>query len=157
VPNFPARYGYQVVNTSGHPVRIERRAIPAREPIVLRLPFPPAVEALFVHVDGRGRVATQAYAAWRAMAADAILRAKARRMSGAVEILMIFRDRIGRGHLDNLPRACLEILVAKGVIEAADSRIVRRLTLQWAEAPGATIEIRSLDANANGASRGGRA
>jgi hypothetical protein len=124
----------------------------------LRLPFPPSVDGLFLHITGRGRVATQAYATWRAMAADAILQSKPRRMSGPVEILMIFRDRAGRCNLDNLPKACLEILVAKGLIEAGDSRVVRRLTLQWGEAPGATIEIRSLDdAKASGGSGGGGA
>jgi len=141
----------------GNPVRVERRAIPPREPILLRLPFPPAVDGLFLYVAGRGRVPSEAYAAWRAIAADAILRAKPRRISGAVEITMIFRDRAGRCSLDSLPKACLEILVAKGLIEAGDARIVRRLTLQWGEATGATIEIRKLDdANANGRSGGGR-
>jgi hypothetical protein len=68
-----------------------------------------------------------------------------RRMNGPVEILMVFQDRAGRRHIANAANVCLEFLAAKGIIETEDARVVRRLTLQWGDVPGAMIEIRSCD------------
>ena len=133
------------MRTRRNPVVIERRTIKERAPITLHLPFPPSANNLFLNVSGSARIPTPAHESWRAVAANAILQSRSRRMNGQVEILMIFQERAGRRDIANAAKACLGLLAAKGVIETEDSRIVRRLTLQWGDVPGAIIEIRPCD------------
>ena len=133
------------MGTRRNPLVIERRAIKERVPIKLYLPFPPPANNLFLNISGSTRIPTAAHQSWRAAAANAILRSRSRRMNGQVEILMVFRERAGRGDIANAASVCLALLAAKGVIESDDSQVVRRLTLQWGDVPGAMIEIRSCD------------
>ena len=133
------------MSTRRNPVIIERRAIKDRAPITLHVPFPPSANKLFLNVSGFARIPTPAHESWRATAANAILRSRSRRMNGPVEILMVFQERAGRRDIAYAANLCLEFLAAKGVIETEDSRVVRRLTLQWGDVPGAMIEIRSCD------------
>jgi hypothetical protein len=128
-----------------NPVVIERRAIKERAPITLHLPFPPSANTLFLNVSRASRIPTPTHQSWRAAAANAILRSRSRRMNGPVEIFMVFQERAGRRDIAIAANVCLEFLAAKGVIETEDSRVVRRLTLQWGDVPGAMIEIRSCD------------
>src|SRR6266567_9068578 len=134
-----------IVRTRRNPLVVERRAIKERAPITLHLPFPPSANNLFLNVSGSARIPTPAYESWRAAAANAILRSRSRRMNGQVEIFMVFEERAGRRDIANAASVCLDLLAAKGVIETDDSRVVRRLTLQWGDVPGAMIEIRSCD------------
>src|SRR6266550_2486056 len=123
--------GEEFVRARRNPVVVERRAIKGRAPITLHLPFPPSANNLFLNVGGWARIPTPAHESWRAAAANAILRSWPRRMNGQVEIFMVFQERAGRRDIANAAEICLDLLAAKGVIETDDSRVVRRLTLQW--------------------------
>ena len=125
-------------------MRIERRAIAQRAPIVLHLPFPPGRDRLFVKTPEGRLVRTTSHEDWRAAAEAAIRRSGARRMVGPVEILMVFRDGGASREIGDLPMACLGILASTGLIMGADSRNLRKLTLCFGDVPGAAIEIREF-------------
>lgn len=115
-----------------------------REPVTLRLPFPPSVNNLFFNV-GRSRARTKLYDDWIREASFAIRFAGSPRVNGPVEITMTFLEKSGRHDLDNLPKAVLDCLVSMRVIDADDSKIVRKITLQWGGDSGVTVEIAPAD------------
>jgi len=111
-------------------VRIERRRLLPRAPIVVHLPLPPA----------RGARA-QAFEAWREAAEAAIRRSPSRRMLCPVEVLMVFRE--GRvSVIADLPAACLCVLAESGLITSLDSRNVRQWSVRFGDVRGVEIEIR---------------
>jgi len=112
-------------------LKIERRRILPRPPILVHLPLPPA-----------GGERAQAFEAWREAAGAAIRRGAWRRMICPVEVLMIVREgRAGRVIAD-LPQACLSVLASSGLIASADSRNLRQWTVRFGDVPGVAIEIR---------------
>lgn len=111
-----------------------------RAPVTLHLPYPPSVNNLFFNV-ARGRGRSKAYEDWDTEAGFAIRFAGSPRINGEIEITMTFLEKSGRHDLDNLPKAILDCLVSMRVIDADDSKTVRKLTLQWGGSEGATVEI----------------
>jgi Holliday junction resolvase RusA-like endonuclease len=120
-------------------IPVEHRAIP-REPVIVRLPYPPSVNNLFCNIPGGGRAVTERYKMWREMAARAVSPARAR-ISGPVEIAMTFEKKPGRHDLDNLPKAVLDLLSYHRVIDDDDAKTLKKLTLQWGAVSGVEVEI----------------
>ncbi len=125
------------------PLAVERASIPAREAITLNLPYPPSVNNLFFNVPGRGRVPSTEYRAWQASADNTIRQMNKPRINGPVEITMTFQEKDRRRRdIDNLSKAPLDALVRMRVIDADDSSVLRRLTLEWGEVSGVKVDIR---------------
>lgn len=124
-------------------VVVEHRPI-RREPITLRLPFPPSVNQLFFNV-GRSRARTKLYDDWIKEASYAVRFAGSPRLNGPVEIALTFHDKPGRRDLGNLEKATTDLLVTMRVIDADDSKIVRKITLQWGGDGGVLVAIAPTD------------
>jgi hypothetical protein len=107
-------------------VRVERRAIPSHGSIVIELPFPPATRERTQ--DGEPSLA---YEEWRNDAHEAIATQRPRCAPGPVEIAVTLEERNGFRAFDHLGLNIIEALVKAQIIAAGNSRIVRRLTLQW--------------------------
>lgn len=118
------------------------------QPVIIEIPFPPSVNSLFANAkrsDGRrsgGRFPTKRYQAWRREAELMIMAARPKSVTGPVAVSMVlhpFNDR--RMDADNTWKATLDSLVRMGVIEADDSRIVRKATVEWGSkrAPAAAV------------------
>lgn len=132
----------------GRPVAasIERRAVTGAC-IVVELPFPPGVNNLFFNTKHGGRAITEAYAAWRKLAAQELQVQRARCAIGPVEITFTFQEQSKRKDLDGLLKAPLDCLVENGIIDGDCSKTVRKITAAWGAAPlGVIVEIVSAAA-----------
>src|SRR5690348_18096208 len=105
-----------------------RGTIVPRQPVVVDLPLP-----------GRG---TESDGTWREAARCAILNRRIRPFVGPVEVSLTFRDGRRARMIGDLPNACLQLLIATRLIAAADSMVLKRLTLAWGGAHGVRVEIR---------------
>ena len=112
-----------------------------RAPVVLRLPFPPSVNNLFITARNGKRVISPDYREWRANAENCIVQQGRPRINGRVNVIMEFEDKPGRHDIDNLCKGPLDTLVHMFVIDADDSKVVRRLTVSWSDKPGCTVTI----------------
>ncbi|WP_417582938.1 RusA family crossover junction endodeoxyribonuclease [Pelagibacterium sp.] len=111
----------------------------------LQLPFPPSVNNLFRNA-GKRRIDTERYAAWKKEAAWSIRAQRPRPVAGrvAVTIEVVAPDN-RRRDADNCNKACLDAIVAAGVIQADDFRVVREVTTRWVEdGSPCTVTVRSL-------------
>ena len=106
---------------------VQRRAIGVRGPAVLELPLPGEADPEEV---------------WRGAARDAVLSSRVRPFVGPVDVTLTFRDGPRARMIGGLPNACLQVLIGTGLIGAADSRVLRRLTLAWGGVVGVRIGIR---------------
>jgi hypothetical protein len=115
------------------PVEVRRGRIAARAPAIVELPLP----------GGRDAEGT-----WRQAATDAILSSRVRPFVGPVEVCLSFRDGKRARVIGELPNACLQLLIATRLIAAADSAVLRRLTLAWGGTQGVRVEIREFGGDA---------
>jgi hypothetical protein len=65
-----------------------------------------------------------------------------------VEVCLSFRDGKRARVIGELPNACLQLLIATRLIAAADSAVLRRLTLAWGGTQGVRVEIREFGGDA---------
>ena len=114
-------------------------------PTVVRLPFPPSVNNLFLNVRGRGRVPSARYRDWRQAASTSARAQQPAPVEGRVSLSFDFRapDRRLRD-LDNLLKAPIDLLVSEGLIGADNNSVVRELRARWVDAGDPlTVTIRS--------------
>jgi len=96
---------------------------------VLTLPWPPAVNNLFMNV-GKRRIRTKRYDAWLSEALIAVHEQRPAKIAGSFNVTIICNqpDR-RRRDLDGLAKAPLDLLVKAGVI--TDDSHARQLTIGW--------------------------
>jgi crossover junction endodeoxyribonuclease RusA len=101
-------------------------------PIVL--PWPPAVNNLFLNADGRGRIRTKRYDAWIAEATAHVWQQRPLKLKGRFHVTIQCDppDR-RRRDLDGLAKAPLDLLVKTGIIE--DDSLALSLSLFWSHEP----------------------
>lgn len=98
------------------------------------LPYPPSVNGIFR--KHKGSHLSAAYRDWRDAAGWELKRQRPAKVAGpvAVTVELCPPDR-KRRDLDNAGfKAVLDLLVAHGLIEADDSRIVKEITARWVDA-----------------------
>jgi Holliday junction resolvase RusA-like endonuclease len=88
--------------------------------LVLNLPLPPSVNALFANVPGRGRVRTKVYRTWSKTALDFAWLSKPQggfpRFDGAFDVQITVALKM-RGDIDNRIKPLLDFLASAGIIE----------------------------------------
>lgn len=110
---------------------VRRGRITPRAPAVVDLPLP-----------GGG---AQSDGTWLEAARCAILNSRIRPFVGPVEVSLTFRDGRRARTIGDLPNACLQLLIATRLIAAADSMVLKRLTLAWGGTHGVRVEIREFE------------
>ena len=110
----------------------------------LTLPMtPPSLNNIFINVK-KGRIKAPEYVAWQIRASMHIRKQSGWHVPGKVRVRLAFNERQTRCDLDNLIKACLDILMANGRI--SDDRNVRKLEAEFCSTiVGTLIEIRRLD------------
>jgi Holliday junction resolvase RusA-like endonuclease len=98
--------------------------------IVLDLPKPPSVNALFFNKAGKGRVRTSLYNDWRTNAGWILRMQKQQPINGPVSVSYALCDE-GKGDLGNLEKAVTDLLVSHRMIDGDSRDVVRRITLEW--------------------------
>lgn len=100
----------------------------------LALSFPPSVNALWRAVGGRS-IMSAAYRDWRAVAGTELMAQRPKKLTGPVSISVWLNPPDKRRRdLDNAGfKAIIDLLVEHRVIEADDSRIVRRIEAEWVD------------------------
>ncbi len=116
------------------------------------LPYPPSANGLYANRKTRkpgqkGRVKTDKYLSWQDAAGKEILAQGKRCLPGTVIVFVEARPPDKRPRdIDNLGKACLDLLVWMGVIEDDKSKHVRQLVMTWGHgAPGVTVSIWSTN------------
>lgn len=105
---------------------------PAQRTIVLHLPFPPSVNALYANKPGKGRVRSQRYREWANVAGWALKEQRPGGIKGKVHLHLTFEDKSDRlRDVSNLVKSTEDLLVTYGVIEGDNQKVVRRITLDW--------------------------
>lgn len=103
--------------------------------VTIHLPMPPSVNNLYINA-GRKRVRSPRYRAWQDDAGWRLKAARLEPIKGPVSVVVerYVPDK-RRRDADNLNKPVLDLLVAYGVIEADDNRIVRSITSRWVDGP----------------------
>ena len=113
--------------------------------MIVELPFPPSVNAMFFNVPGRGRVKTTDYKAWELEAGLMLRRQKPTIFSERVEI-SVDLDETRRGDADNRFKAVADLLVKHGVIPDDSKRYVKRVSIGWESGvSGCRVQIKPVD------------
>lgn len=123
--------------------------------IVIELPFPVSVNALYRNQRGKGRVKTERYRTWRRVAGTMLEQQKPGSIEGPVALDIALGHPVNRDGSRNKIRRdlcnhikCIEdLLVDHGVIE--DDSLVQSLTIRWVaamEGKGADVMIWGVQA-----------
>lgn len=111
----------------------------------LTLPFPPSLNAIFRKF--KGSHLSEAYRAWRDEAGWTLQAQRPAKISGPVTIAvsLVPPDK-RRRDLDNCGfKAIIDLLVKHEIIDADDSRIVRRIEAEWAvSGDPCTVSVRAI-------------
>lgn len=110
--------------------------------IVIELPSPPSVNALFANRKGgrgRGRYPTRAYVEWQREAGWELQRARPGRIDGAYNVLFELKPKRGRADLSNFWKAPSDLLVKHGIV--TDDSLEREVTMRWAGVEGCRITL----------------
>lgn len=111
--------------------------------MILVLPRPPSVNNLFVTVKSLGaplRVRGKPYREWVKLADGMLWGQHLEYFQGPVRITILVEDK-GQGDLDNFCKATLDFLVRHNIIEDDCRKIVRSITMKWADIEGARVEV----------------
>ncbi|WAJ27565.1 RusA family crossover junction endodeoxyribonuclease [Antarcticirhabdus aurantiaca] len=108
--------------------------------ITVSLPFPPSGHTLFKRQGGKSMSAT--YRAWRDEAGWLLKQQRPGSIIGRVDLVveLVAPDSRARD-ADNYNKAPIDLLVAHGVIEADDRRIVREITTRWIDGVAGTCIV----------------
>lgn len=136
-----------MVTRFGLDVPVERRAVRARDAVVIDLDFPPSTNNLFAN-GANGRYATQGYRDWQTKAGWMLLADRPGRLAGPVRIRLEYEERSGRRDLDNLIKPVLDLLVKHQVIDGDHRTVVREISAKWAPVKGVRITIEQAIARA---------
>jgi len=99
--------------------------------LVLSLPFPVSVNAMYRAVKGRS-ILSEDYRAWKREAGELLNVQRHKPITGPVLVNIDLVPPDKRRHdCDNLCKGLVDLLVAHGVIEADDNRILRGLSVYW--------------------------
>jgi Holliday junction resolvase RusA-like endonuclease len=127
---------------------LEQRIIPAtsrsgtvRDCIVFQVPLPPPANSLFANVAGKGRVKSRRYRAWIKEAGWLVRSQRVGTIEGAVQIRVEISNS-AKSDTDSFFKSILDLAVRNGLIEDDNSKIVRGLTLDFADIEGARVTIR---------------
>lgn len=106
------------------------------KPAVIRwidLPFPPSLNNSKTPVNGR-QISSLRYRKWRADAWGLIALQKPARVAGKFSVEMVVaRPDMRRRDLDNLPKPCLDALVAAKIVE--DDYLCQSISIRWSDTP----------------------
>ena len=103
--------------------------------VTIHLPMPPSVNNLYINAGNR-RVRSRRYRSWQEDAGWHLKAAKPDRIVGPVTVVVeLFVPDKRRRDADNMNKPVLDLLVAHGVIEADDRRIVRSVISMWIDEP----------------------
>jgi Holliday junction resolvase RusA-like endonuclease len=110
-------------------------------PVIIDLPTPPSVNALYRNVPGHGRVKTERYRTWAAAAGWEIARQRPGKVRGRYAIrLTVERTDNRRRDLANLIKAAEDLLVTHDVIE--DDSLCQEIHMAWSRSvTGCRVEI----------------
>ena len=108
----------------------------------ISLPFPPSANRLWRVVGGRA-ICSKSYRDWIATAGAELMGQRPRKHQGPVAVSIRVGMPDGRKRdLDNLQKACLDLLRRHGVIEDDHSGILRDLRISISEGfVGAQVEV----------------
>lgn len=115
--------------------------------IVLSLPNPISVNAMFSNVPGIGRVKSKRYAAWVKEAGWLIRSQRPGQVEPPVSVLieLVPQDK-RKQDADNRIKACLDALVSSGVLSDDNNTIVREVTARWLDAgEPCRVTIKSME------------
>lgn len=111
---------------------LPRASEKATSPVRLSLPYPPSVNGLTFNAKkgaGKGRVATEAYNAWKQAAGTRVKDSHRAGFGRYYLNIAVRRPDERRRDLGNLEKAISDLLVAHGVVQ--DDCLAERITLQW--------------------------
>lgn len=108
------------------------------------LPVPPSSNNMFFNT-GRGRAITPEYKAWREEAGLMLRRQGIAPFIGRAEVVIDIDDTV-RGDADNRSKACLDLLVAHGVLRDDSKKYVKRVSVGWKTGIGACrVTVRPVE------------
>ncbi len=116
--------------------------------MILKIPFPPSTNNLYLNMRGRGRVQTPAYRAW-IIEAGAELKRQVKPPCFADDdrvVIKIDLDDTRRGDADNRNKAILDALVSAGVIPGDSKKHVKRVSIGWERVKECRVEITKVAA-----------
>lgn len=110
--------------------------------VIIRLPYPVSVNAMYRNVRGRGRVKTKKYLDWIGRSAFSYIK---KPFDECVVHIKVKRPDKRKRDIDNIAKGILDLLVHCCVL--SDDRCVEKLIIEWVyDGPdGATIEIRKIE------------
>lgn len=101
----------------------------------------PSTNKLYNNIPGKGRRKTARYKSWLFTAGWELRVQKVRPLHGPVHLDICLPDRDGRApDADNVLKATIDLLVRHRVIDGDDKKVVRSVTVRWAE-EAATVRI----------------
>lgn len=112
-----------------------------RDCIVFTVPLPPPANSLFANVAGKGRVKSRRYRAWIKEAGWLVRSQRVGSIEGAVQIRVEIPNS-ARADTDAYFKGLVDLCVRNGLIEDDNSKVVRGLTLDFADIEGARVTIR---------------
>jgi crossover junction endodeoxyribonuclease RusA len=115
--------------------------------VVVTLPFPVSMNRLYRSVGGRS-IMSEAYRKWREAAGWRVVELRPGKVLGPVSISvsLVAPDK-RRRDIDNVGfKAVIDLLVKHQIIEADDSRIVRKIQAEWASSGApCTVTVRGIE------------
>lgn len=110
------------------------------ERLIINLPYPPTVNALFRNVPGKGRVKTKRYLQWSRVASNEIMAQRVafpvNKIEGPFEV-HITLDANRKGDIDNYVKAIIDVIVNMDVVD--DDRHLKRFTVEAGTVDGAQV------------------
>ena len=120
------------------------------KPVVFTLPFPPSSNSLFRNAPKphMKRPKTKGYLSWLQSAGWQLKIQRVSAVKGPVKLTYeLYNSARGPNKLwdyANREKACTDLLVEHGIIEADSQKCLRRLVMEWADINGIRITINGL-------------
>ena len=111
--------------------------------MILTLPFPPSVNAMYLNMRGKGRVKSPEYRDWLLEAGNVLMRqvvppcfASHHRITVRIDL-----DDRRQGDCDNRAKAVMDLLVASRVIPGDSKKHVKSVMASWEHVDGCRVKI----------------